>query len=136
MLDASVTISWCFSDERAGYGMRVLELLATDAEALVPAIWPFEIVNACLVAEGRRLIAPADTLHYLNEMAALPITILPPPSSFHAFEAVMNLGRGLGLAAYDAAYLELALREGVPLATIDSDLRASARKARVSTSVR
>jgi len=134
VLDASVAIAWCFKDERVGYALDVLGRLGSGLDAIVPAIWPFEIINACFIAERRGRISLMDTMVYMNLIEGLPVTLstLPPP---RMFDAVTSVGRTFRLTAYDASYLELAMREGLPLATLDAQLRAAARKAGVPTKI-
>jgi predicted nucleic acid-binding protein len=131
VLDASVAIAWCFKDERVGYALDVLGRVAAGLEAIAPAIWPFEIINACFIAERRGRITAADSLEYMNLIESLPVTIETMPLS-RTFDAVGNVSRIFGLTAYDASYLELAMREGLPLATLDAQLRTAARKTGVS----
>jgi predicted nucleic acid-binding protein len=126
VLDASVVLAWCFEDE-----VKPLAELALDAlragEASVPPIWPAEVGNALLVAERRGRAKPAGTTRSLELIRSLRIRIVEDgagtdPSRLVAF------ARSHNLSTYDAAYLALALREGLPLATLDSELRKAARK--------
>jgi predicted nucleic acid-binding protein len=125
VLDASVAVAWCFEDESSTLTEGVLELIAGGAEAIVPAIWPLELVNALLVAERRKRITVAQVTALLRRIARLPIS-LDPVHSGHLFNQVTAVARQQDLTAYDAAYLELALREGLPLATLDDRLRQAA----------
>lgn len=125
VLDASVALAWCFEDESSNLTEGVLELLAHGTEAIVPSIWPLELVNALLVAERRERITIAQVTALLQRIGRLPIS-LDPAHSGHLFGQVPPLARQQGLTAYDAAYLELALREGLPLATLDSRLQQAA----------
>jgi predicted nucleic acid-binding protein len=126
VLDASVAVAWAFDDEISPYPNRVLELLATDI-ARVPSIWPLETANALLSAERRQRIHIAETSRFVSLLQSLPIELgdLPPQ---RALGAVLELGRSHALSAYDAAYLELAMREGLPLATQDDRLRSTAQR--------
>jgi predicted nucleic acid-binding protein len=128
VLDASVTLAWCFPDESTPYTEGVLDLLATGAEAATPAIWPFEVANALLVAERRKRITTAQVASMLQRIASLPITV-DPIRVDRAFGQVLAAAREQKLTEYDAAYLELAMREGLPLATLDDQLRQGARSA-------
>jgi predicted nucleic acid-binding protein len=104
----------------------MLDLLSTGAEALVPSIWPLEIANALLVAEKRKRIALAQVTALLRRISGLPISVMPIEAK-QAFEQILPVARQQGLSEYDAAYLELALRQGLPLATLDRELRRSAQ---------
>jgi predicted nucleic acid-binding protein len=131
VLDASVTLAWCFADEGTAYTEAVLDLLANGAEAVVPAIWPFEVANAALMGEKRKRITFAQVTAVLQRFGDLPITV-DPIRVDRAFGSVLALTRKEQLTEYDAAYIELALREGLPLATLDDRLRAAARSAGIA----
>jgi predicted nucleic acid-binding protein len=130
VLDASVTVAWCVEDERTKFSEGVLDLLAQGAQALAPTIWPLEIANALLTAERRKRISLARITTLLQTIAALPISVMPSDAKF-VFEQMLPSARQHGLALYDAAYLQLAMQHGLPLATIDERLRRSARVAGV-----
>jgi predicted nucleic acid-binding protein len=124
VLDSSVTLTWCFEDEASDYGDAVLQSLRSR-EAIVPVIWPLEVANALLMGERRARSTQADTLRWIQLLAALPITV-DEESSERAFQATLDLGRVHNLTTYDAAYLEVALRRGLPLATLDQRLHGAA----------
>jgi len=126
VVDCSVVMSWCFEDEADEYSDAVLELLA-GAEALVPAIWPLEVANVLLVAERRQRLTEADSAQFLKLLGELPISI-DHESSDRALSDIFFLGRQQGLSSYDAAYLELAMREGAELATRDEKLKKASKK--------
>ena len=126
VLDASVAVAWCFEDESTGFTESVLSLLANGAEAVVPSIWPLEVANALLIAERRRRIALARATALLHQIAGLPISVWPIDTK-QACEHILPVARQQSLTEYDAAYLELALRGGLPLATLDAELRRSAK---------
>lgn len=126
VLDASVAVAWCFEGESTPYTESILDLLAAGAEALTSAIWPLEVANALLVAERRRRITTAQTTALLQRISKLPI-LVEPTSPDRAFNDILPVARQLQLAEYDAAYVELALREALPLATLDAKLRRAAR---------
>lgn len=130
VLDCSVTMAWCFEDEADAYADAVLERL-TSGTGLVPSLWPLEVANVLLVAERKRRLTEADSMRFLELLAQLPIAVTEMPGMTRAV-AVLDLGRAHALPAYDAAYLDLAMREAVPLATRDAALRAAARKKGVS----
>ena len=126
VLDASVAVAWCFEDEATKFTESVLDLLSAGAEAVVPAIWPVEVANALLIAERRNRILLAQVTALLQRIAALPIAVLPI-DSFRAFDHILPVARQQSLSGYDAAYLDLALRQGLPLATLDEQLRRAAK---------
>ena len=129
VLDCSVTMSWCFDDEADQYSDKVLDALV-GGEAAVPAIWPLEVGNVLLVAERRRRLTEAAALKFVELLKALPIRV-DEKSSARALGQVLSLGRQHGLSTYDAAYLELAIRLGAPLATKDRALKAACHKSGV-----
>ena len=119
-------MAWCFEDVAAGYADRVLKKLAMR-EAVVPAIWPLEVANVLLVGERRKRLTKADSSRFLELLQGLPITIDVQAAS-RAFGDIMSVARSLTISAYDAAYVELAMREGLHLATLDENLRNAASK--------
>jgi len=131
VLDASVTLAWCFSDESTAYSEAVLDLLANGAEAMAPAIWPFEVANALLVGERRKRVTAAQVVSVLARIGDLPISVEPIRVDL-AFGPIRLLARSEHLTEYDAAYIELALREGLPLATLDDRLRRAAGSAGIA----
>ena len=131
VLDASVTLAWCFVDERTNYTEAVLDRLANGAEAVAPAIWPFEVANALLTGEKRQRLTVAQVTSLLQRIANLPISV-DPVQTDHAFQQIVPLARQAQLTEYDAAYLELALRLGLPLATLDVRLKQAAKNAGIS----
>ena len=126
VVDASVTMSWCFPDEENPYAHSVLRLLR-EVDAVVPAIWPLEVANALVVAERRRRLKPAETTRFLALIRGLDVTV-DRETSNQALGETLSLARRYALSAYDAAYLELAIREGLPIATLDKDLERAARR--------
>jgi predicted nucleic acid-binding protein len=130
VLDASITMAWCFEEEITPYARAVLDRLDIDA-AMVPAIWPLEVANAMLVAERRQQLLPARAERFKELVTEMPITVIPG-SFVDATSIVMNAARAFRLTCYDAAYLELAMREGIPIATRDKQLVEAARSAGVS----
>ena|ERR1700691_173537 len=128
VLDASVPLAWCFEDESAALPERVLDVLETGTEMLTPSIWPLEVANALLMAERRKRITTAQATAFLQRISKLPI-LVEPISPNRAFEHILQVARQYQLTEYDAAYVELALREALPLATLDAKLRRAARAA-------
>lgn len=129
VLDASVALQWCFPDEDTRYSTEVLRGLE-HAGAFVPALWPMEIANAILSAERRKRLSRSDVARFLQLIVALPIEI-DNRTAERALGETLTLARSCNLTAYDAAYLELAMRRGLPLATLDKKLRIAAEAAGV-----
>ena len=123
VLDASVALSWCFAGdptENTPYSRAILERIQ-EADAVVPEIWPFEIANGIFVAYSRRKrITEADISDYIQLLGSLPIRVVR--GEWLRNVALESLARKHNLAAYDVAYLDLALREKLPLATSDQEL--------------
>lgn len=126
VLDTSVIASWCFKDETDRYSDAVLELLLAN-EGLIPSLCPYEITNVLLVAERRKRLTNADSVQFINLLESLPIRVDPQPSD-HMMNELLALSRRYKLSAYDSAYLALAMREGLPLATRDDALKKAAKK--------
>ncbi len=119
--DASVTLPWCFEDEATSWTDSLLDRLRAGDGILVPAHWPTEVSNGMLIALRRKRIQPGRPELFWDALAALPIEVEPPLSPLQA-KAVLVLSAQHGLTVYDAAYLELAKRKSLPLATLDTDL--------------
>ena len=129
VVDASVALAWCFPDEASEYADTVL--VALDGLAvLVPSIWGLEVTNAVLTGErGKRIKQPE-----IQRFTALLESLAPVQdvqSVAHHLAQVLPLAREYGLSAYDAAYLELAIRCAAPLAGLDGKLRKAAQRAGV-----
>jgi predicted nucleic acid-binding protein len=125
VLDASMALAWCFDDEGGDTAIAALEQLRSD-EAVVPAIWPLEVTNGLRTAEGKGRLSPRAAAQALSMLAALPVAI-EPLARLRAFETTFRHARTRELSSYDASYLELAARLGVPLATLDGRLAQAAR---------
>jgi len=130
VLDASVALCWLFDDQATAHTESVLDRLVSGDTVAAPAIWPFEIANVVTVAERRRIVNPAQAAAFFQTLGQLSIAV-DRPEIEHIFNAVSETARRYRLSAYDAAYLELALREALPLATVDAALRNAARAAGV-----
>ena len=132
VLDNSVAMCWLLNDGRpAGitYALNVLDALKTTP-ALVPGLWALEAANVVAKAEAKGLINEARSESFIATLMRLHI-VTDKATASHVLSETLNLARRYKLSAYDAAYLELALREGLPLATLDADLEKAARKAGV-----
>ena len=124
VLDSSMTLSWLFADEGDEGSDAVLDRLVEE-EAVVPSLWPLEVANALLVGERRGRVARTDSIAFVELLDALSIT-LDVQTLERPFRDILPLSREEGLSVYDGAYLELALRLQVPLATKDARLAKAA----------
>ena len=130
VLDASIALCWCFEDEGSKAAEQLLERLRAGAAA-VPALWFLEIANALVVAERQRRITPSDSTEFLELLQALELEV-DADAGARAFSHILALARREELTAYDAAYLELAMRRALPLASMDRKLRAAAERVGVT----
>jgi predicted nucleic acid-binding protein len=103
----------------------VLDALVSE-QAIVPELWHLDVANTLVVGERRKRSTQADTVAWLGFLSYLPITVDQETKS-HAFGTTAGLARVHGLSVHDAAYLELALRRGLPLATLDEHLKSAAK---------
>jgi predicted nucleic acid-binding protein len=126
VLDCSITMAWCFEDESNEFSDSVLENLI-EMSAIVPSIWPLEVANVLLMAKKRKRITEAQSASFIDSLSALPIVVDPSTTS-RAMHSISALAIQTDLTIYDAAYLELALREGIPLLTLDKGLIKAANK--------
>ncbi|TAM61419.1 MAG: PIN domain-containing protein [Rhodanobacter sp.] len=132
VLDNSVTMRWCFGDGKPAelaYAGKVLDALR-GTFAQVPAIWGLEVANVLARAEDRGLITEARSEAFLALLRRMRIEA-DTETFAQSLGATLQLARRYRLSSYDAAYLELALREGLALATLDEDLRKAAKRAGV-----
>ena len=124
VLDNSVALAWCFEDERTPAILAILDRL-TEAGAMAPQLWPIEAVNGLLTAERRGRITGLERQRLAGFLRALPISIDDQTAS-QVWTATAQLAGQHRLSAYDAAYLELAQRLALPLATRDQALIVAA----------
>lgn len=123
VLDASVTACWAFQDEQDPIAAAAFAKIKTE-DAVVPSLWWFEIRNILVVNERRKRIKTTEADTFLQLLSRLRIQVDREPAD----DVVLRLARTQRLTVYDASYLELAMRLRLPLATLDDDLRAAARK--------
>jgi len=121
VLDASIAACWAFPDEQDPRANAALTRIRIE-DALVPSLWWFEVRNILVVNERRKRITEASTNSFLRELERLRIRMDREPEE----AAVLRLARAHRLCAHHAAYLELALREATPVATLDTELAAAA----------
>lgn len=126
VIDASAILPWRFEDEATSWTESLLDRVEGGEEAVAPAHWPLELTNSLLTAVRRGRITAAQAEEFAEDLAALPIRI-EPASGPAQWPAVLRLAGQLRLTAYDAAYIELARRAVLPLATLDRDLQKAAQ---------
>lgn len=124
VLDASVALTWCFESETDHFTDAVLDSLA-ESIAVVPTVWPLEIGNALVVAERGGYLDQAASVRFLNLLRQLSIQV-EQESPQRMFGEILLLAREQQLSTYDASYLDLAMRSGLPLASQDSALLQAA----------
>ena len=129
VIDNSVVMCWCFKDEVSQYADAVLDRLQ-ESTAFVPSIWPLEVVNVLLVAEGKKRLGQADSVRFITLLSQLPI-IVEYERTGRIMNDLLTLARANKLSSYDASYLDLSMRKGLPIATIDTRLIAAAKKTNV-----
>jgi predicted nucleic acid-binding protein len=128
VLDSSAAMAWLLDDEQAS--VQSLEAMRTERVA-VPAHWILEVTNGLRMAVRRRRLEPGDRGPILKRLSILPIRV-DSETATRGWSDIPAIADEYGLTTYDAAYLELALRLGVPLATLDQDLARAARAAGVA----
>ena len=129
VLDCSVTMSWCFPEEATKQTIAIRNSLACSI-AYVPSIWPLEVNNILWLALKKQRISEMQTARFKYLLKSLPIQIDLKASDLYN-EVIFDLSKRYQLTSYDAAYLELALREQLPLATLDKDLMKAAHSAKI-----
>lgn len=127
VLDASTAMAWLFEDEATTESEATLDRLAGE-EALVPSLWPYEVANVLVAAERRKRITEAQSRQFLGLLRDLPIRV-SEQGPFRIWDGALAVARSHRLSAYDGAYLDLAMVEGVPLVTQDKALKSAAREA-------
>lgn len=124
VLDASIALAWCFADEATPATDALLDRLA-DEDAAAPALWRLEVANALGMAERHGRLSVAGLTRSISLLQRLAVSI-DSEGAERAFRELLDLARVQQLTVYDAAYLELALRLGLPLASKDAKLRKAA----------
>lgn len=127
VLDCSVTMAWLFAGEATPATDRILDQLNRGGRAVVAQHWPLEVGKTLLMGERRKRCTAADAAHFLGILSALAIDT-DPETGANATTATLALARTHALTLDDAAYLELAMRTNLPLATLDKALRSAAKK--------
>jgi predicted nucleic acid-binding protein len=118
-------MAWCFLNETASYAKQVRDQLR-HYEASVPMLWPIEVANTLCVAERRKRINKYESLRFKILLNELPIS-LDNETANKALEDTLDIARDINITVYDATYLELALRNNLPIATLDKKLQKAAQ---------
>ncbi|HEY1613833.1 MAG TPA: type II toxin-antitoxin system VapC family toxin [Rhizomicrobium sp.] len=126
VLDASITLAWALPDEASSYSDSMLKMVASG-KAWVPDLWPHEVANGLLMAQRRKRLSPAQRALFIEELLKLPIEVAGATARV-VLESQGALAERYALTAHDAAYLDLALRKGIPLATQDKALSDAAKR--------
>ena len=126
VLDASIVLTWCFPDEESKKAEEISERIALGDRPAVTSFWRHEVLNALLMGEKRNRLTSELVKSFIEDLARLPIDV-DAPESATVFQVTQGLCRKHGLTAYDAAYLELAMRNRVALTTADAALERAAR---------
>jgi len=130
VIDNSVVMTWCFKDEASQYADSILDILE-HFTAIVPSIWPLEVGNVLLVAERKKRLSRADITRFIALLFELPITVDQEPPE-RMIKEIFALAREHKLSTYDASYLDLAMKKGIPIATLDNHLITAAKRSNVS----
>jgi predicted nucleic acid-binding protein len=123
--DASVTLAWCFSNESTPFTMQLLDRVFAGERITVPAHWPIEVLNGLMRAKRRGRVTEAEIQYFLKNLRSFDLSI-ERGQGLSLLDNIRTLADRYNLTAYDAAYLELALRSGLQLATLDDSLRMAA----------
>jgi predicted nucleic acid-binding protein len=127
VLDASVALLWLVPQtnpagvDSASAALNALE----ESQALVPQLFALEVANVVVKVESKGMVTEADSQRFIVLLGQLNI-VTDQATAVHALGDTLNLARRYKLSTYDAAYLELALRKGLPLATLDANLAKAA----------
>ena len=130
MLDSSVALTWCFPKQRAELSAKALALLEKGGLAVVPDLWALEVTNVLARAAREKWLTAAKADEFVELLLMLPLRFEAMPAE-RALGEVRALAQTAGISAYDATFLELAGRLGLPLATLDTSLARAAKKSGV-----
>ncbi len=127
VVDASVALCWYFEDQSSAYTEAVFERLAQGDQAVVPAVWPLEMINGLVVAWRQKSIQTEQLENFIADLKDLPVEV-DAQGSERAYSTVYRMSCRHQLSSCEASYLDLALFQGLPLATLDKNLRAAAKR--------
>ena len=131
VLDNSVSMRWLFKDGTEAdllYAEQVLEALK-EGSSVVPGVWWLEVSNVIARAEAQQLLPETQSRKFLDTLQKMPITVDSSPVE-QLWEQTLDLARKFKISVYDATYLELAIRQNIVLATLDTDLARAARQSK------
>ena len=131
VLDASTALSWCFEETQTPYALAVAKAVSDGAEVHVPHIWPLEVTNALVKAFRRKRITREELNDYARQLATLRPAVDCDSVAERTFADILALAERYQLTTYDAAYLELAQRRGLPIATADTNLAQASAATRI-----
>jgi predicted nucleic acid-binding protein len=125
VIDASIASAWCFPDEQTDYTRAVFQAVSSSAvDSVAPRLWAYEIRNSVLMGIRRGRISKPDSEQFLLSLNELNVRLSEPAS----YDDVFSLAQQHGLTVYDAAYLDIAMQERLPLASLDGQLVRAAEK--------
>lgn len=131
VIDSSAAMAWALPDEHSPGAEKILSRITAESSLWIPALWWCEVANVVVMARRRKRLSEAQGARVLELLSRFPLQTDSPPGSSSAFR-LSELAQQHSLSAYDAAYLELAERRGLSLATFDHDLIRAARAAGVA----
>ena len=131
VLDASITLAWFLDRPTSQYADRIRERLLRGDQGVVPSLWQLEVANGFISAERRGAFTPSDTTEALDNLDMVVAQSIENSPDTVSMRSALHTARKFRLTAYDAVYLETALRQNLPLATLDRQLLAAASKAGV-----
>lgn len=132
VLDASISLAWFLDDPVPDLAQRVRRSLEEGSRALVPSLWHFEVANGFAIGQRRGILTESRADRCLDDVEGLMASVIENSASTVSLRQALSVARAFRLTAYDAAYLETARREHLPLATLDRALVEAATKAGVS----
>lgn len=133
VIDCSLTMAWCFEDESNEFTDSILESLQTSV-AIVPSIWSLEVANVLLIARKHKRISEMQSASFIDALSALPI-VVDQSTAARSMHSIFILAGNVDLTIYDAAYLELAIREKIPLLTLNKGLIKAAKKLNIPVEI-
>jgi predicted nucleic acid-binding protein len=126
VVDASVTMGWCFDDDPTGYAVSILERLGSE-DAIVPDIWALEVVNSLLVAERAKQFDLQRSAYFTRQLEMLPVSVVESRTE-DIFHSIATLAREQAISSYDASYVWLAAQHGLAVATLDGGMRGACQR--------
>jgi len=131
VLDASAALGWVAANPPSPYALKIKESLLNGARAVVPALWHLELANWFALAERKRVLGESQAGLVLSALDSIVSQTIDTETEVISIRQVLLTANRFRISAYDAAYLDLAQQEGLPLATLDQRLRAAAKTAGV-----